>query len=78
MSSGDGKKRILVIDDSDAIHRDFRRILCPEPTASRAELDLMEHEIFGDEAPSSPPKTEPVSFEVPSAGDVVDAFSLRG
>jgi CheY-like chemotaxis protein len=68
MNSGESKKRILVIDDSDAIHRDFRRILCPEPVASRAELDLMENEIFGEEAPLPPPKAAaPVTFELDSA-----------
>lgn len=69
MSSGDGKRRVLVIDDSDAIHRDFRRILCPEQRPIPPELDLMEQALFGEEFTPPPPETEPepVKFEVDSA-----------
>ena len=67
MSSGDGKRRILVIDDSDAIHRDFRRILCPEQRPIPPELDLMEKELFGDGFARPAPETDSVKFEVDSA-----------
>jgi CheY-like chemotaxis protein len=59
-----GKKRILIIDDSEAIHRDFRRILCPEQATASGEIDLMADELFG-KAPSSKPSE--VVFEVESA-----------
>jgi CheY-like chemotaxis protein len=39
------RRRILVIDDNVAIHRDFRKILCPEPVAS--DLDTLDEAIFG-------------------------------
>ncbi|HEX8440865.1 response regulator, partial [Archangium sp.] len=59
------KIRILVIDDSEAIHKDFRRILCPEQKQGGGELDLLEDALFGP-APSASSRTE-VEFEVESA-----------
>ncbi|HEX8704123.1 MAG TPA: response regulator [Myxococcaceae bacterium] len=47
MSVHASKKRILIIDDSEAIHQDFRRLLYPEPRDDRKALDLMEEELFG-------------------------------
>ena len=47
MSVHPRKKRILIIDDSEAIHHDFRRLLYPEPREDRKALDLMEEELFG-------------------------------
>jgi CheY-like chemotaxis protein len=46
------KKRILIVDDSEAIHRDFLRILCPEPEQGVGELDQLADELFGT-APAS-------------------------
>ncbi len=59
------KIRILVIDDSEAIHKDFRRILCPEQTQGSGELDLLEDVLFGS-TPAPSPKAE-TEFEVDSA-----------
>jgi CheY-like chemotaxis protein len=47
------KKRILIIDDSEAIHQDFRRILCPDEKVINSEVDQMADLIF-DTAPSAP------------------------
>jgi CheY-like chemotaxis protein len=58
------KKRLLIIDDSEAIHLDFRRILCPE-RASDDELDELEDAIFGETPPSRPLDGDP--YEVDSA-----------
>jgi CheY-like chemotaxis protein len=58
------KKRILIVDDSEAIHRDFLRVLCPEPEQGGGELDQLEDELFGT-APASPRAEE--GFEVDSA-----------
>ncbi len=62
----ESKKRILIIDDSEAIHHDFRRLLCPERRSSSKELDLMEEALFGEtRAPvEAPPELD---FEVDSA-----------
>jgi CheY-like chemotaxis protein len=58
-------QRILVIDDSAAIHKDFLRILCPEQKTGSNELDLLEDAIFG--APPAGSRTDEVSFQVDSA-----------
>ncbi|MDY7230245.1 response regulator [Hyalangium rubrum] len=59
-------KRILIIDDSEAIHRDFRRVLCPEPKANTHLLDQLEGALFGS-APASSAGGKEEAFEVESA-----------
>jgi len=66
MSSPERKRRVLVIDDSESIHRDFRRVLCPEPTRAQDELDLLEESLFGAEA-SGTPAPSTLEFELDSA-----------
>jgi CheY-like chemotaxis protein len=58
------KKRILIVDDSEAIHRDFLRILGPEQDGATSELDQLADELFGAPAPSS---WDDAVFEVDSA-----------
>ena len=53
--------RILLIDDNEAIHADFRKILCPEAVSS--VVDEMEASLFETE---SKPRAE-IAFEVDSA-----------
>ena len=65
MSTPERKRRILVIDDSEAIHKDFVRILCPEKKQASSELDLLQDALFGTAPPSGPPAG--VVFEVDSA-----------
>jgi CheY-like chemotaxis protein len=59
------KRRILVVDDSEAIHQDFCRILCPEQTEGTDALDAMERKLFGDLVSGSEPSEE--IFELDSA-----------
>lgn len=66
MSPSDTTRRILVIDDSDAIHADFRRILTPERPRSRDELQVLEEALFGPGAPDVDAREARV-FEVDSA-----------
>jgi CheY-like chemotaxis protein len=66
MSSRASKRRILVIDDSEAIHTDFRRILSPEQRKRQDDLDLMEEALFGT-APSRGESFDEPMFEVDSA-----------
>jgi CheY-like chemotaxis protein len=66
MSSPESKRRVLVIDDSESIHRDFRRVLCPEPIKSRDALDQMEESLFGAEDSDSLAPGE-LEFELDSA-----------
>jgi diguanylate cyclase (GGDEF)-like protein len=51
MSNPSSKRRILVIDDNDAIHSDFRKILA---TRGPSGLDDDEAAIFGDARPTKP------------------------
>ena len=41
------KRRILIIDDQESIHQDYRKIIAPPPT-ERAELAAVEAELFGN------------------------------
>ena len=66
MSNPTDKRRILVIDDSEAIHTDFRRILNPELRRGRDDLDLLEEALFGPTPSRNTGSTEP-EFEVDSA-----------
>jgi CheY-like chemotaxis protein len=55
-------RRVLVIDDNEAIHADFRKILTPAPTASD-ELLAAEADLFGAPAPAG----DVVEFELVTA-----------
>lgn len=67
------KKRILVIDDSEDIHKDFRRVLCPQPTGGKAELEELEEALFGE--PLSPPSEVNPDFELDSAFQGQEGFA---
>jgi CheY-like chemotaxis protein len=60
-----GKRRILVIDDSVEIHKDFSRILCPEQAAELDEMAQMEAVLFG--SVSGKPGSTGGDFELDSA-----------
>ena len=53
--------RILIVDDNESIHKDFRKILGPD-TNGTSGLDALDAELFGDE-PAAPTKT----FSIDSA-----------
>jgi CheY-like chemotaxis protein len=61
-SGTDACRRILIIDDNLAIHRDFRKLLCPEQLG--AGLDELDAAIFGTK--SAPARTQS-EFVVDSA-----------
>ena len=48
--SAQKNRRILIIDDTPAIHQDFRKVLAPSSLASQA-LDAQEQALFGDRPP---------------------------
>ena len=48
--------RVLIVDDNDAIHKDFRKILGSE--SARGGLASLESALFGD-TPSSPSPGRP-------------------
>ncbi|KFE70408.1 response regulator [Hyalangium minutum] len=56
------KRRILVIDDSEDIHKDFARLLCPPKAEDLDDLSQMEASLFG--APSSGgDSSEPIELD---------------
>ena len=58
-------RRILLIDDNQEIHKDYRKILAPADGAADGAIDDLEDALFGDDEPvtSSPAQT----FELDSA-----------
>jgi signal transduction histidine kinase/HPt (histidine-containing phosphotransfer) domain-containing protein len=67
----DHNRRVLVIDDNEAIHRDFRKILSPA-AGNDAALSQLESALFGDEAP----EVSRLTFEVDSAFQGQEGLSL--
>jgi CheY-like chemotaxis protein len=67
MTAPESKRRILVIDDSEPIHHDFRRILSPEKPQRAKSIDLMAEELFGSAPSSSSTASDKQVFEVDSA-----------
>jgi CheY-like chemotaxis protein len=59
------KRRILVIDDSEDIHKDFTRILCPVRTGDWDDLAQLEMSLFGSTSLGTSASND--SFEVDSA-----------
>lgn len=60
-----GKRRILVIDDSEEIHKDFSRLLCPSKDEDWLEMSRMEALLFGPKSGSESGSSE--DFELDSA-----------
>ena len=54
---GSSNRRVLVIDDNQAIHEDFRKVLCPT-LAGDSALDLLETELLGGTSAAAVPKFE--------------------
>ena len=50
-------RRVLVIDDNEAIHEDFRKVLCSS-LASAQTLDLLESDLLGGTGAAAVPKFE--------------------
>jgi CheY-like chemotaxis protein len=51
---GNRNNRILVVDDNEAIHQDFDKILKSSAAAGAAELDALAASLFGAEKPTGP------------------------
>ena len=65
-------RKILVIDDNQAVHEDYRKVL--ESKRDESQLDEMESILFGD----APPKASipSLSFEIDSAYQGEDGLNL--
>jgi len=66
MSNATSKTRILVIDDSEAIHTDFRRLFSTEQRKGSDELDELEVALFGP-TPARAASRDESELEVDSA-----------
>jgi CheY-like chemotaxis protein len=54
VSPGSRNTRILVVDDNEAIHQDFDKILKTSKLAGAAKVDELAASLFGDEKPTGP------------------------
>jgi CheY-like chemotaxis protein len=66
----DVTRRILVVDDNESIHQDFRQVLCPGGGAA-AGSDELEAALFGEETPAAN-VTE--TFQIESAMQGQEAY----
>ena len=66
------KRRILIIDDQEAIHDDYRKIICPVSRGNDA-LSEVESQLFGD---SAKPQDTADLYQVDSAFQGRDAVTM--
>lgn len=64
--------RILVVDDNNSIHADFREILCPASSAKTAAADALEAALFGEQ----PQPMDQTMFEMDSAYQGEEALAM--
>ncbi len=70
-------KRILIVDDNESIHNDFRKVLVHEVNEDHADLDDMEADLFGaDEKDEAVTTDEMVVYEVDSAFQGKEALEM--
>lgn len=70
-------KRILIVDDNESIHNDFRKVLVHEVNEEHAGLDELEAELFGTEDGDSPNDGDAtVVYEVDSAFQGQEALKM--
>ncbi|MDT8384078.1 MAG: diguanylate cyclase [Gammaproteobacteria bacterium] len=70
--------RILIVDDNESIHEDFRKVLIHEKNEDHAALDDLEAELFGeDEAKTAAANiVETLAYEVDSAMQGQEALAM--
>ncbi len=70
-------RRILVIDDNEAIHADFRKVLGSTPLAGEDKLDMLESELLGSNTATAAPRFELDSAFQGEAGVQQAAAAVR-
>ncbi|HEC18160.1 MAG TPA: diguanylate cyclase [Gammaproteobacteria bacterium] len=69
--------RILIVDDNESIHDDFRKVLIHEINEDHAELDDLEAELFGDtNSEEEETAGELLDYEVDSAMQGQEALEM--
>lgn len=66
--------RLLVIDDNEKIHDDFRKIFCRRPDNS--ELDELAAELFGDPIEPDDSPAKPSTFDLRFASQGQEGFEI--
>jgi diguanylate cyclase (GGDEF)-like protein/PAS domain S-box-containing protein len=70
-------RRVLLVDDTPAIHDDFRKLLCRAPGAAAAtELDQLETELFGDRVAHPSDQQQRNLFDLDSAYQGQEALNM--
>ncbi|HEU5074155.1 MAG TPA: hypothetical protein VFU02_08280 [Polyangiaceae bacterium] len=69
---GNPNNRILVVDDNEAIHEDFKKILAASASESASEVDELAASLFGD---AKPPEAH-LTFQLTDAHQGQEAFEL--
>ncbi|MBL1277311.1 MAG: diguanylate cyclase [Ectothiorhodospiraceae bacterium] len=71
--------RILIVDDNESIHEDFRKVLIHEKNEDHAALDDLEAELFGEDDENASPEivdTNIFEYEVDSALQGQEALAM--
>lgn len=70
--------RILIVDDNESIHDDFRKVLIQERSEEHAELDELETELFGEDKKLDAGKNSGIQpkYELDSAFQGQEAFAM--
>ncbi len=70
--------RILIVDDNESIHEDFRKVLVHEENEDHAALDDLEAELFGDaeDSPKNETLDDTLKYEVDSALQGQEALAM--
>lgn len=70
--------RILIVDDNESIHDDFRKVLIQERSKEHAELDELEAELFGEDKKLDAGKNSGIQpkYEFDSAFQGQEAFAM--
>ena len=78
MAQTDNTATILIVDDNESIHQDFRKVLIHETNEDHAELDDLEAELFGEDDATTEAKDDEalLSYEVDSALQGQEALAM--
>jgi CheY-like chemotaxis protein len=70
------KKRLLIVDDNEEIHADFKKILVPLIIHKDSETQELEKELFGDDDNHDKEVVEIPSYDIDDAYQGEDAVSM--
>lgn len=68
-------RRLLIVDDNEAIHDDFRKVLCPTPRPQSGDLAAMRAAFLGSDAPPGAPAAKE-SFELCHASQGLESLEM--